>query len=187
MTLGEEFPRILEAGRSGELWALERLYRELAPAVLGYLRGQGAIEPDDLTSEVFVGLVRGLHRFAGDERGFRSWIFAIAHRRLLDERRRLSRRREQPMDPAKISQNLAGSATGDTEEEAMIRLEGPGVLQMLARLSSDQRSVLLLRVVADLPVEEVARILGKSGGAVKSLQRRALLSLARQNHTEGVS
>jgi RNA polymerase sigma factor (sigma-70 family) len=187
VTLGDEFPRILEAGRSGELWALERLYRELAPAVLGYLRGQGAVEPEDLTSEVFVGLVRGLHRFAGDERGFRSWIFAIAHRRLLDERRRLSRRREEPMDPGKISENLAGASTGDAEEEALIRLEGPGVLRMLAGLSPDQRSVLLLRVVADLSVEEVARILGKSRGAVKSLQRRALLSLARQSDSEGVS
>lgn len=187
MTLGHEFPRILGAGRSGELWALERFYRELAPAVLGYLRGQGAVEPEDLTSEVFVGMVGGLHRFAGDERGFRSWIFAIAHRRLLDERRRLSRRREEPMDPAKMNENLAGTSTGDSEEEALIRLEGQGVLRTLSRLSPDQRSVLLLRVVADLSVEEVARILGKSAGAVKSLQRRALLSLARQIDTEGVS
>lgn len=185
--LGNEFSRVLEAARSGQPWALERLYRELAPAVLGYLRGQGAVEPEDVTSEVFVGLVRGLHRFAGDERGFRSWTFAIAHRRLLDERRRLYRRREEPTDPREISESLAGTSTGDAEEEALIRLEGPGVLRMLARLSPDQRSVLLLRVVADLSVEEVARILGKSRGAVKSLQRRALLSLARQIDTEGVS
>ncbi len=64
----------------------------------GYLRVQGAREPEDLTSEVFLGAFRGLSGFSGDEDQFRSWVFTIAHRRLTDERRRVSHR-PQLADP----------------------------------------------------------------------------------------
>ena len=187
MTLGDMFPAVLEAGRAGAHWALERLYQDLASTVLGYLRGQGAAEPEDLASDVFVGVVRGLPRFRGDERAFRSWVFSIAHRRLMDERRRLARRREEPVDPAEMTGSLAATSTGDAEAEAMARVEGYSVIQMMRALSHDQRAVLLLRVLADLSVEDVAGILGKSQGAIKALQRRALTALLRHMDREGVT
>jgi RNA polymerase sigma factor (sigma-70 family) len=183
MTKKMQLPEIVEAARAGDRAALEALYRELAPAVLGYLRAQGAREAEDLASETFVGVVRGLGRFRGDERAFRSWVFSICHRRLIDERRRLARRPEDLVAPAELPE-LAG---GDVEDEAITRVDSGWAGRVVAGLTEDQRDVLLLRVVADLPVEEVARILGKSGGAVKSLQRRALLSVARQIDREGVS
>jgi RNA polymerase sigma factor (sigma-70 family) len=173
----------LEAARAGDRAALEALYRELAPAVLGYLRAQGAREPEDLTSETFVGMVRGLPKFDGDVRAFRSWVFSIAHRRLLDQRRRLARRREEPVDPREMPEGLGG----DVEREVEESLGSRWALEAVARLTPEQRDVLLLRVLADLAAEEVAQILGKSLGAVKSLQRRALLALARQIDRQGVS
>lgn len=178
---------MLAAARDGAPWALEAIYRDLAPAVLGYLRGQRAVEHEDLTSEVFVGVVRGLSGFRGDEPAFRSWVFSIAHRRLIDERRRLARRREDPVDPAALAGSLAGSAVGNAEEEAAARLGEGWALRVLDVLTDDQRSVLLLRVLADLSVEDVARLLGKRPGAVKTLQRRALASLARYLERQGVS
>jgi RNA polymerase sigma factor (sigma-70 family) len=187
MTIGDRFQDILEAGRRGAPWALESLYRELAPAVLGYLRGQRAAEPEDVASEVFVSIVRNLRSFQGDERAFRSWVFSIAHRRLIDERRRLSGRREDLVEPARIAGPLAGELDGDVEEEALADLGRKGVLLALADLSPHQRTVILLRVLADLSVAEVAEILGKSQGAVKMLQRRALLRLARSVEREGVT
>jgi RNA polymerase sigma factor (sigma-70 family) len=185
--IGQSFGSMLEAARGGELWALEAIYRDLAPAVLGYLRGQRAVEPEDLTSEVFVGVVRGLRGFQGDERGFRSWVFSIAHRRHIDERRRLARRREDAVDPSALAGPLAGSAVGDVEDEAAARLGEGWAVRALDVLTEDQRSVLLLRVLADLSVEEAARLLGKRPGAVKTLQRRALASLARHLERQGVS
>jgi RNA polymerase sigma-70 factor, ECF subfamily len=173
---------VLADARRGVPRALEAIYRDLAPAVLGYLRGQGAREPEDQTSEVFVGVVRGLGRFVGDERAFRSWVFAIAHRRLLDERRTLARRREEPVEPVRLS-----GAVGDVEDEAAARLGDEWALRLLATLTADQRAVLLLRVLADLSVDEVASILGKRPGAVKALQRRGLASLARVLQGQGVS
>jgi RNA polymerase sigma-70 factor (ECF subfamily) len=176
-------PEILAAARAGDRAALDALYRGLAPAVLGYLRAQGGRDPEDLTSETFVGMVRGLPAFEGDERAFRSWVFSIAHRRLVDQRRRLARRPEEPVDPSEMPE----ATGGDAQDEAVARLGARWALESVARLTPEQRDVLLLRVLADVSVRDVARILGKSIGAVKSLQRRGLLALARQIDAEGVS
>ena len=162
--------------------AAERLYADLAPAVAGYLRVQRAAEPEDLTSEVFLGVFRGLGSFEGGEAQFRSWVFTIAHRRLQDERRRLARRPQL----ATVAPESVGPA-GDVEREALELLGEQWVIGLCARLPPDQRTVLLLRVVADLPAEEVARVTGKTVGAVKALQRRALHSLRRKLTREGVS
>ena len=186
MALGASFGDVLAGARAGAPSAFEAIYRDLAPAVLGYLRGQGAAEPEDLASEVFVGIVRGLDRFRGDEGAFRTWVFAIAHRRLIDERRRLSRRREELTDPADLGGLMEKAVVPDAETEALGTL-GAGVGNALRALSVDQRACLLLRVLADLSVAEVAAILGKSEGAVKTLQRRALRSLVRELEREGVS
>src|SRR3954471_6694243 len=68
------------------------LYRELAPAVLGYLRGSGAAEPEDLLGDVFVAVLRGLPNCGGDPAAVRRWVFTVAHHRLIDERRRRTTR-----------------------------------------------------------------------------------------------
>ncbi|MCZ7535757.1 MAG: sigma-70 family RNA polymerase sigma factor [Acidimicrobiia bacterium] len=153
------------------------LYRSVAPAVLGYMRGHGASEPEDLTSEVFVGVMRALSRFRGDESDFRSWVFTIAHRRLVDERRsnaRISDRHVGPHEPG-----VTGPSYDGPEDAILDRLAARPVVRALEDLTPDQRSVVLLRIIADLPVADVACILGKREGAVKTLQRRALAALAR--------
>jgi RNA polymerase sigma factor (sigma-70 family) len=186
MTLGPSFASALEAARSGAAWGFEAIYRDLAASVIGYLRGQGAMEPEDLASEVFVGVVRALDRFRGDERAFRTWVFSIAHRRLVDERRRLSRRLEEPTDPAVMTRLLSGRTVPEAEQ-SVLEVFGGGVGRAMQAISSDQRAVILLRILADLSVADVASILGKSRGAVKTLQRRGLRSLVRQLEGEGVS
>jgi RNA polymerase sigma factor (sigma-70 family) len=142
---------------------------------------QRAYEPEDLTSEVFLGVFRGLGGFDGSEQQFRSWVFMIAHRRLQDERRRAARRPAlAAMDP---ELSLPG---GDAEREALDALGEQWVQRLAGRLSADQRTVLLLRIVADLTAEEVAQITGKSVGAVRALQRRGLDALRRLIAREGV-
>jgi RNA polymerase sigma-70 factor (ECF subfamily) len=101
---------------------------------------------------------------------------------LQDERRRLAR---QPhlteMDPE------LSPPGGDTEREALEALGEQWVWRISARLSADQRTVLLLRVVADLTAEEVAQITGKTEGAVRALQRRGLEALRRMIASERAS
>lgn len=181
--LGPHFDGVLAAAQAGAGWAFERLWRSLAPAVAGYLRLQGAAEPDDLTSEVFLGVFRGLSGFHGGEEQFRSWVFTIAHRRLTDARRR-SRRRPAP--EALADEEQAGPAPGP-EAAVLALLASERVRRLCTRLVPDQADVLLLRLVAGLTVEEVATALGKSPGAVKALQRRGLAALARILEREGVT
>ena len=176
------FEEILSAAKAGAGWAAERLWTSLAPTVAGYLRAQGAVEPDDLTSEVFLGVFRSLGSFSGSEDQFRSWVFTIAHRRLTDERRRAGRR----PPTARHLQPDDGPTGPSSEQEALRRMSEERVRDLCDRLVPDQRDVLLLRLVGGLTVGEVAVALGKTEGAVKALQRRALIAARRILDLEGV-
>lgn len=170
-----ELSSILERARAGSAEAFEYVYDELAPTVAGYLRLNGTAEVDELTNEVLAQVHRGLPRFSGDWAAFRSWVFTIAHHRMVDGRRR-ARRRPMIAD-ADVAEEMSA---GDVEEEALAALSNEDLGAILSQLSADQRQVLLLRIVADLPLEVVAETLGKTVGAVKSLQHRALGTLRRQ-------
>jgi RNA polymerase sigma factor (sigma-70 family) len=167
----------LEGARGGDPEAWAELYRWLSPQVLGYLRARGASEPEDVLGEVFVQAVRDLGSFTGDERDFRAWVFSIAHHRLIDEARRSARR---PVDPVPTEELVSHETVDDAETEAMARIGAGEVTRLLATLSEDQKSVLLLRVLGELTVPEVARVVGKRTGAVKQLQRRAIASLRKE-------
>ncbi len=154
----ESFDSVLTAARAGADWAWERIYADLAPTVAGYLRGQGAAEPEDLAGETFLQVVRDLARFSGDERAFRSWVFTIAHRRLIDERRRRGRR---PVTPAADETlELAAGSGGDVADESLDRVSDDRVRAAMACLPEDQRAVLLLRILGDLTIEEIAEAVG---------------------------
>lgn len=168
----DAFAEVLNAARAGAEWAWERIYADLAPRVTAYLRAHGAADPEDLTGEVLLQVVRGLPSFEGGEQAFRGWVFTIAHRRLVDELRRRGRRPVSSA-PDEVLEAAAGSG-GDVAEEAQGRLDEAEVRAAIDALPADQRSVLLLRILGDLTIEEIARALGKRPGAVKALQRRAL-------------
>lgn len=176
MSTGLPFDDLLSAAQAGAAWAFEALYRDLAPSVTGYLRLHGAAEPDDLASETFVGVFTGLSGFRGDEAGLRAWVFTIAHRRLLDDWRRRSRR-PQLADQAGDVPELTEAVGGDVEEDVLARAGVERVQELCGRLPEDQRAVLLLRILADLTVEQVAEVMDRSAGAVKALQRRGLRTL----------
>lgn len=168
-----DFGELLDAARRGEEWAWNELYNDLIGPITGYLRSRGAADPDDLAAETFLHVARNIQQFKGDQTSFRSWVFVIAHRRLIDSRRAANRR------PAFSDQVGADPEGGDVEQEALESLGDLSVQRMLDHLTEDQREVLVLRVVADLSLEETARVIGKGTGAVKALQRRALWRLQR--------
>jgi RNA polymerase sigma factor (sigma-70 family) len=178
MPIGERFADVLAAAQRGDERALEELYRDLAPLVIGYLRSNGARDPEDLASEVFISLVRNVGTFTGGEESFRSWVLTITHRRLIDSFRRRSRRPEDPVLPEDVVDQVSNS-TATAETEALDEIATLGVADALSTLTEDQRAVITLRILADVPIKDVAAILGKPETAVKSLQHRALASLAR--------
>ena len=184
MTLNERFITTLAAARTGADWAWTEIYRDLAPVVLAFLRGRRAPEPEDLLGEVFLQVVKSVDRFEGNERDFRTWVLAIAHRRMVDAFRHRARR---PVDPAPDDLLGAHGPAADAEAQALDNAELTRALSAIRFLSADQQDVLVMRLVADLSVEEVAAVLGKRPGAVRALQRRGLASLRKELHREGVS
>jgi RNA polymerase sigma-70 factor, ECF subfamily len=148
---------------------LEGSYHDLAGPVLGYFRSHRADQAEDLLGEVFVSVARNLHRFRGNRDDFRRWVFAIAHRRRVDDVRRWRRHRHV------VSIDLPHRPSTDLPTGFDVDL-----VAALAELTPLQREVVALRFVADLPLGDVARIVGRTTGAVKATQARALAQLAKR-------
>ena len=177
MSFESDFPSLLVAARRGDERAWTAIYREYSSPVLRYLRGRGASEPEDLLGEVFVQIVRNLPQFDGAARDFRTWVFVIAHNRLIDERRSAGR---NPIDSVTDEVLTEAVGSGHAEDDAMRRMADQRVMEVLNRLTPDQRDVLFLRLFARLTTEEVARVIGKRPGAVKALQSRGLAAIRRE-------
>ncbi|WP_062303999.1 RNA polymerase sigma factor [Demequina subtropica] len=178
MTLGPAFDTTLAAARIGEQWAWTALYRELAGPVRGYLAARRSPSPEDEAADTFLDVARGLHRFEGDESDLRAWVFAIAHRRMVDAVRRAGRRPEVPVRDESLAQGWH-DVLPSAEYQAVLRLQSEGVERLLAGLSERQRDVLLLRVVAGLSGAETAAALGITNAAVRVTQHRAIAALRR--------
>lgn len=179
----EELEEALVAAAAGQPQALRVLYEELAPRVKGYLTYRGASEPEDLTSEVFLAVFPRLCTVTGGYGGLRTLVFSVAHARLVDDLRRRSRRPQVVgYEPERDPRTSPSSA-----DEATAGLEAEHTIELLSGLPDDQRDVLMLRLLADLTVDQVAQALGKSRGAVKQAQRRGLIKLRAALVAEGVT
>jgi RNA polymerase sigma-70 factor, ECF subfamily len=174
---GTSWPPVLDACRVGAEWAWRQVYEDIAPSVLRYFRASRAPDADDLVGETFLRVVQGIGGFEGDEPRFRAWVFTIARHCRIDSSRSAARRPAMPVSPEEL---VGRAGTGGAEDDAMRSLAEVRVRQVLDRLTPDQRDVLLLRVLADLTIEQVGAILGKRPGAVKALQARGLQEIRRQ-------
>jgi RNA polymerase sigma factor (sigma-70 family) len=184
MSLGEHFDSVLDAARAGAAWAVGELYGSLNPAVLGYLRSQEPGDADDLASDTWLNVAGGIGRFQGAEVDFRRWVFAIARRRLIDFRRKRTRR---ATDPSPTERLEAGLGHGDAEAEAMVEISTESSIALIRKLPPDQAEVVLLRIIGQFDAEEVAEITGRRPGTVRVLQHRALSRLARILSAEAVT
>jgi RNA polymerase sigma-70 factor, ECF subfamily len=171
----------LVGARCREPAAVTRVYTAYAPALFRFFLAAVGDRPtaEDLTGDVFKSAIEDLPRFRGPVEALGGWLFRIAHHDLSDLRRKQTRSPGiTPLDDT--LEEAAWAAGADNPEELAIqRIESDRVLAALRQLSPDQREVLLLRMAAGLTAPEVAATLGKTTGAVKSLQHRGVASLAR--------
>lgn len=172
------FDSLLAAAQEGAEWAWERLYGGLSPTLRGYLIAHGSLDPDDLLGEVWLQVARNIGTFRGDEAGFRSWVFVVAHHRIIDDRRRRGRRPETFIEDG-ARDDWAGILPA-AEDDALVAAGTEEVVRLLAELTEEQRDVLTLRILGDLTVDQVAETLGKRPGAVKALQRRGVRTLKKR-------
>ena len=169
---------VVAGARSGDPRAVEELFNELQPRLLRFLRSQENRFADDLAAEVWLGVAAGIARFDGEWADFRAWVFAIARRRLADHRRTAVRRRTDIVDVGSFEHHHAADAP---EDEALDKMSGQqAALLITSVLSGDQAEVLLLRVLADLDVEQVASIMQRSPNWVRVTQHRAVRTLAKR-------
>jgi len=145
------------------------VYVRFAPAVLGYLRGQHVDDPEDLLGEVFYQVARSLDGFQGGDDDLRRWVFTVARNRVIDARRRSARRLRVVRHAQEPEAVVPPPAEPDDE-----------LIEALAALTEDQREVIALRYIADLSLDDVAHLTGRSTNAVKAMQHRALAQLARR-------
>jgi RNA polymerase sigma-70 factor (ECF subfamily) len=173
----EDGRTVLAAARAGDPEAITTLYRHLQPRLLRILRVDVGDAADDVASQAWLEVVGALRRFEGDLDGFRALLFTIARRRVADHRRTQRRRPATPTEPATLHDHV--EAPDDIEHWVLSHLAADdAIARIVSILPRDQAEVVLLRIVADLPVEHVAEVLGRAPGTIRVQQHRALKRLA---------
>ena len=181
--IGAAFSVTLASAQGGDDTAFACLFRDVQPALLRYLQ---VITPDadDVAGETWLQVVKGLPGFRGSEEAFRAWLFTIARHRAVDASRSRSRRPDVP---------LTGDETGlqplapDAADQALESISTRSVVALVKRLPPDHAEIIMLRVVAGLEAADVARIVGKTPGAVRVTAHRALRRLAHLAERAGVT
>ncbi len=173
--IGGDFAEVLAAAQQGSELAFSRLWRDGNPPLLRYLRVIAPESAEDVAAETWLHVVRGLASFSGDEQAWRAWLFTTARRRAIDQARRRSRRPERTLEEALPSQL---PVSPDTADLAIQHIHTKSAMALVARLPPHQAEVILLRVVAGLDTETVARLVARTPGAVRVAAHRGLRRLA---------
>jgi RNA polymerase sigma-70 factor (ECF subfamily) len=181
--MGGAFGDILARAQARDEAAFACIFGDVQPALLRYLR---VITPEaeDVAGETWVQVVTGLAGFRGDERAFRAWLFTVARHRAADAGRSRARR---PTVPLELTEEAEQLASADAADLALAAVSAHAVVALIKRLPREQAEVIMLRVVADLDFGDVARIVGKSPGAVRVAAHRGLRRLAELAERAGVT
>jgi len=170
-----DFAATVAAAQAGDEQAFVVLFRSVQPLLLRSIVTVAGAAAEDVASDAWVGVVRNLHTFSGDEQGWRAWVFTIARSRLRDEQRRLGRR-PVPVDTETLLAVRPDGADVVGQVEEILTTEA--ALALIARLPQEQAEMVLLRHVVGLDVERVARVVDKKPGAVRVAVHRGLKKLA---------
>jgi RNA polymerase sigma-70 factor, ECF subfamily len=173
----EHVRELVARGQEGDRDALEELYLIHFDRIYSYLHVSvgNRHDAEDLTTQTFLKMLEKIGSFKWQSAPFSAWLFRIAHNLAMDHFR--SRRRWQPEEEVP---EPPGEEEPSAELEAMQVIGRESMLKLIDRLSPEQQQVLTLKFVFNLPNAEVAAILDKTEGAIKSLQHRALVSLQKQ-------
>ena len=173
----EHVRELVARGQQGDRDALEELYLIHFDRIYSYLHVSvgNRHDAEDLTTQTFLKMLEKIGSFKWQSAPFSAWLFRIAHNLAMDHFR--SRRRWQPEEEVPEPH---GEEEPSAELVAMQTIGRESMLKLIDHLSPEQQQVLTLKFVFNLPNAEVAAILDKTEGAIKSLQHRALVSLQKQ-------
>jgi RNA polymerase sigma-70 factor (ECF subfamily) len=181
--------QLVKQAQAGEKSAFIGLYQQNQPSVYTYIyyRVGNQMTAEDLTAEVFVRLVEKIHQFKPGKRPILAWLYAIAGNLITDHYRRNGRVTWLPLSEQVHSNGHShgyshghshGDSHGHSPADAIQKEQDHQRLVVaMGKLTEDQRQVVLLRFVERRSNAETAAILGKTEGAIKALQQRALAAL----------
>jgi RNA polymerase sigma-70 factor (ECF subfamily) len=155
--------------------ALTRIYEENFDRIYRYivLKIGDRTEAEDMTQQVFLNMLKSISSYKWQGMPFTSWLYRIAHNQIVDYLRKKSRRATVPID------ETIAAAGDDPARAALGRVEIEEVAVAAKKLTMAQQEVISLRFAGELSVAEVARVMGKSEGAIKALQHSAIVALRR--------
>jgi RNA polymerase sigma-70 factor (ECF subfamily) len=162
-------------GRDPEAFGL--LYDEYVDQIFRYIyyKVGNFTEAQDLTGQTFLKSFENIDSYQMRDVAFSSWLYRIAHNLVVDFFRRESKRENVPIE----EQPPTPSNRGNPVETVLADLESERLYRAMGKLTHNQREVLVLKFIDNLSNNQVAEIMGISVGAVKSTQKRGLLSLNR--------
>ncbi len=162
--------------RRGDPEAWARLYEECFPKIYRYitLRVRNQTEAEDLAEQVFLKALESGPSFKWRGAPVISWLFRIARNQVIDYWRTDKSKRTLPLDESLVSDAI------DPENAAERNSDVRQLIQAVSQLTQKKRDVIELRVAGELSTDDVAKILGKSQGAVKALQHSGLAALRRK-------
>ncbi|GAA3790293.1 ECF subfamily RNA polymerase sigma factor, BldN family [Streptomyces phyllanthi] len=168
---------LVERAQAGEADAFGRLYDQYSDTVYRYIyyRVGGKATAEDLTSETFLRALRRIGTFTWQGRDFGAWLVTIA-RNLVADHFKSSRFRLEVTTGEMLDANEVERSPEDSVLES---LSNAALLDAVRRLNPQQQECVTLRFLQGLSVAETARVMGKNEGAIKTLQYRAVRTLAR--------
>lgn len=163
----------IERAREGDAAALGALWRHFQPALLRYLRAKRVSQPDDVASQVWIDAAGSIAGFSGGVDDMRRWLFTIAHRRSVDEVRR-SVRRPETLD-ADVGAEVASPGADDdyADKTSLDR-----AIRIVQQLPPDMAEAVMLRIVGEMPIADVASVMSSTEGNVRVLVHRGLKKLS---------
>lgn len=173
----QEEQSLVERAQQHDQEAFAELYERYFDKIYRYitLKIGDRCEAEDMTQQVFLKALKSISSFKWQDVPFSSWLYRIAHNQVVDHLRQKTRRPTAELEEAILPDDPEASPQQKLEEN--ISLEE--LVQATHHLTAAQREVIALRFTSELPVAEVARLMGRSEGAVKALQHSAILALRR--------
>lgn len=172
---GEE--KIIRSAIRGESSAFGELYDHYHPQIYRFVlvKVTRREEAEDLTHQVFLNAWQNIGSYKHLGHPFSSWLYQIARNLVIDHYR--TKKPDVPLDDVTEDRAPIG---GNTEARTDVRLELQKVMEVLAKLKPSYQDIILMRFVEELSLKEVAAAIGKSEGAVKLLQHRAVRQLKQE-------
>jgi RNA polymerase sigma-70 factor (ECF subfamily) len=168
---------LVDRAQQGDRDALEELYLIHFDRIYSYLHVSvgNRHDAEDLTTQTFLKMLESIGKFRWQSAPFSAWLFRIAHNLAMDHFR--ANRRWQPEEEVPEPDPDENTSA---EAGALESIGRKSMLELIDELSPEQQQVLTLKFVFNFANAEAATILGKTEGAIKSLQHRALVSLQKQ-------